>query len=180
MTINEELILVNESDEILGFCEKLKAHELGLCHRAFSIFIFKNTGNGTELLIQKRANEKYHCPKLWSNTCCSHPRPHEDTKDAANRRLGEELGFKTDLQHVGAFHYTAHFDNGLIENEYDHVFIGIIDQQEITINPAEVSSIQWITTDNLKKAIIEAPEHFTPWLLKSLEIATKAAHTGKH
>ena len=86
----ENIILVDENDKEIGFMEKLEVHKKGLLHRAFSILIFNSQH---ELLLQKRALGKYHCPGLWSNSCCSHPRFNEKIEDAVHRRLVEELGF---------------------------------------------------------------------------------------
>ena len=97
----QEVILVNEADEAIGSMEKMEAHEKALLHRAFSVFLFNKKG---EMLLQKRAAAKYHSPSLWTNACCSHPMPGEETKDAALRRLEEELGFTTAINK--AFHFT--------------------------------------------------------------------------
>ena len=86
----ERVILVDESDTPLGTMEKMEAHEKGVLHRAFSVFIFNSNG---EMLLQQRALSKYHSGGLWSNTCCSHPREGEATIEAAHRRLQEEMGF---------------------------------------------------------------------------------------
>ena len=88
-----EVILVDEQDAEIGVSEKLKAHQLGLLHRAFSIFIF-NSKN--ELLIQQRAQGKYHSGGLWTNTCCSHPLPKMDLVECAKQRLLEEMGLQVD------------------------------------------------------------------------------------
>ena len=77
----EEVVLVDQKNNVVGYMEKMEAHEKGLLHRAFSIFIF-NTNN--ELLLQQRAFSKYHSGGLWTNTCCSHPRKQEKFIDAAN------------------------------------------------------------------------------------------------
>ena len=118
----EEVVLVNEKDEAIGTMEKMAAHEKALLHRAFSVFVFNKNG---DLLMQQRAHSKYHSGGLWTNTCCSHPRPGEHVADAANRRLQEEMGFTTSLNKAFDFTYKAAFDNGLTEHEFDHVFIGI-------------------------------------------------------
>src|SRR4051812_29579171 len=120
----QEVILVNEADEQTGTIDKLEAHRQALLHRAFSVFIFKSNG---EMLLQQRAENKYHSAGLWTNACCSHPAPGEDTYDAALRRLQEELGFTTRLEELFSFTYRTDFENGLSEHEYDHVFAGIYD-----------------------------------------------------
>ena len=115
---SEKVILVDENDNQVGLMPKLEAHQKGLLHRAFSVFIFNSN---YKLLLQKRAISKYHSGGLWTNTCCSHPRDGENTMDAANRRLFEEMGIKTNLRKVYDFIYKAELDNELTENEFDHL-----------------------------------------------------------
>src|SRR5690348_5807899 len=117
----EQVVLVNEEDQEVGTMEKMEAHRRGVLHRAFSVFIFNKQG---EMLLQQRAQEKYHSGGLWTNACCSHPRPGEEVSEGAGRRLVEELGFETELQPVFNFVYKANFENGLIEHEFDHVYFG--------------------------------------------------------
>src|ERR1700744_2758864 len=121
--VREEVILVDEADVQLGTMEKIEAHRKALLHRAFSVFIFNSKG---EMLLQQRAAEKYHSPGLWTNACCSHPRPGEETQAAAMRRLMEELGFTLELEKIFDFTYRSEFENGLTEFEFDHVFVGLI------------------------------------------------------
>jgi len=169
MAATEQVILVDENDNPTGTAEKLQAHREGLCHRAFSVFIFCNG----LLLLQQRAKEKYHSPGLWTNTCCSHPRPGEEIVSAGQRRLQEEMGLQVALAAVGRFHYIAHFNNGLIENEVDHVLIGTINQQIIIPNSTEVAAYRWISIAELQKELNDTPQIFTPWLKYALEIVEK-------
>lgn len=155
----EQLILVDEQDVPIGFMEKMEVHEKALLHRAFSVFIFNSSG---DLLLQQRAAEKYHCGGLWTNTCCSHPRPLEDTLQAANRRLQEEMGFTTSLKKVFDFVYKAPFSNGLTEYEFDHVFVGYHDGP-VQINKAEASDYKFLSVEAIQAVLVTAPEQFTPW-----------------
>ena len=155
----EEVILVNEHDVEMGVMEKLEAHQKGLLHRAISVFIFNESG---DMLLQQRAFSKYHSPGLWTNTCCSHPRPNEESIDAAVRRLNEEMGLICNLEKRTEFIYKVGFDNGLTEHEYDHVYKGIINSEPI-INKEEVEDYQWINPDLLLRMVEEYPENFTPW-----------------
>jgi isopentenyl-diphosphate delta-isomerase len=93
--MNDRVILVDEKDEPIGEMDKLEVHQKGLLHRAFSIFIFNDMN---QLLLQRRAKEKYHSANLWTNTCCSHPQPSEFSLEAAKRRLKEEMGIETNLE----------------------------------------------------------------------------------
>lgn len=177
MAATEQVILVDENDRPLGTAEKLHAHREGLCHRAFSVFVFKDSTKQA-ILLQKRAKEKYHSPGLWTNTCCSHPRPDEETLLAAERRLKEELGITVQLQNIGQFHYIAHFDNGLTENEVDHVLIGFMNDQAITPDPLEVEDYRWITVEALQQELALHPEQFTPWLKQALEVVISHCSSG--
>ncbi|PWJ38459.1 isopentenyl-diphosphate Delta-isomerase [Sediminitomix flava] len=155
----EQVILVNEKDEQIGLMEKLEAHEKGVLHRAFSIFIFNQKN---QLLLQRRALEKYHSGGLWTNTCCSHPRNNESNLDAAIRRLDEEMGFTTPLEDCFSFIYKSDFENGLIEHELDHVFVGYYDK-EPDINLEEVCEWKWLEPEKILEEIRENPEQFTTW-----------------
>lgn len=159
-----QLILVDEEDRALGTAEKLAAHQQGLLHRAFSIFIVNGKG---ELLLQQRAMGKYHSGGLWTNTCCSHPAPGEDTEAAAHRRLQEEMGFDAALKPVFVLRYQAEVGNDLVENEYDHVYAGSY-EGEVTTNPEEAMDWKWIGSEKLKQWVAERPEDFTKWFLLAL------------
>jgi isopentenyl-diphosphate Delta-isomerase len=154
-----EVILVNENDEQIGTMEKMEAHQKGLLHRAFSIFIFNGKG---ELLLQQRAPGKYHNGGLWTNTCCSHPLPGEDVLTAANRRLLEEMGFATLLSPAFNFTYNAAFANGLTEHEYDYVFTGTYDGK-IKIAESEVSDYCFKTIDDIEASLQTHPQKYTAW-----------------
>jgi len=155
----QEIILVNERDEPVGTMEKMEAHQKGLLHRAFSVFIFDTAG---KMLLQQRAAEKYHGAHLWTNACCSHPYPGEAIEAAAQRRLHEELGIQASIKEIFSFVYYAHVENGLIEHEYDHVFAGIY---EGSFEPAnnEVADYYYEDMEELKKTIRLQPQKFTSW-----------------
>lgn len=159
MENNDKVILVTEHDDMVGVIDKMEAHRQGLLHRAFSIFIFNSKG---EMLLQQRASNKYHSAGLWSNACCSHPRPGEKTKDAALRRLKEELGFETAIGEVFDFVYKAKFDNELTEHEFDHVFTGEYNG-EIKINPEEVNDCCYKEVEEIKKNLQSHPQKYTAW-----------------
>jgi len=155
----EQVILVNENDEQIGLMPKQEAHQKGVLHRAFSIFIFNDQG---ELMLQQRALHKYHSPGLWTNTCCSHQRQGETSLEAGFRRLDEEMGFTTDLKETTSFIYKAPFDNGLTEHEFDHILVGKFNDDP-KINPEEVAAWKWIPLSEVKKDILDNPDHYTAW-----------------
>jgi isopentenyl-diphosphate delta-isomerase len=155
----EQVILVDEQDTEIGVCEKLEAHRQGFLHRAFSVFVYNEHG---ELFLQKRATSKYHSGGLWSNTCCGHPRPGEDLKAAAQRRLKEEMGISCELKCDFQFSYTAPFENGLIENELDHVFTGVFSGIP-ELNPEEASDWKAVNVEEIKRDFGINPEAYTYW-----------------
>ena len=154
-----DIILVDENDKEIGSEEKMKAHKEGKLHRAFSIFIF-NSKN--ELLLQKRASSKYHSPGLWTNTCCSHPKPGEDVLSAAHRRLKEEMGFDCKLKKIDSLVYKKSFPNGLTEHEYDHLIIGKSDITPKT-NKDEADDFKWMALNKITDNIKANPKIYTYW-----------------
>lgn len=157
--MNQEVILVDEEDNELGVMEKLQAHQKGLLHRAISVFIFNQEG---KLLLQQRNLEKYHSGGLWTNTACSHPSPGETVKDAAIRRLKEEMGIECHLTPVFHFIYKAELDKELFEHEFDHVFIGRYDKNP-SPHPKEVMDWKWLSKEEIKYVLSENPKQFTEW-----------------
>ncbi len=161
----EKVILVDENDTEIGSEEKLKAHQEKKLHRAFSIFIFNAAG---KMLLQKRAKSKYHSGRLWTNTCCGHPRPGETTETAAHRRLKEEMGFDCPLKEISLFTYETDFDNGLFENEIDHVLRGNYEKDPIP-DQAEAEGWKWIEVETLKNDISKNPDSYTYWFKVALQ-----------
>ena len=157
--MEEQVVLVSEKDEILGVMDKMQAHENGILHRAFSVFLFNDKG---EMLLQKRAADKYHSPNQWTNAVCSHPRMGETYMEAAQRRLKEELGIETPITYRFNFLYKADVGQNLWDHELDHVFTGNF-EGEFKLNEDEVSEVRYISIDELDKEMSANPENFTEW-----------------
>lgn len=162
MVLEETVNLVDSEGNKIGEMEKQKAHELGKLHEAFSIFIFNND---SKILLQKRAEKKYHSGGLWSNACCSHPEPSDNRclEDKAKDRLYAEMGFKCDLKLIGAIYYKEHVGNGLIEHEYDYIIAGNYDGMP-RCNPSEAQAFRWIDLLELQEEINKDPMKFTQWM----------------
>lgn len=157
----ERVILVDNKDNEIGSAEKLKAHKENLLHRAFSVYLFNKYN---ELLLQQRAKTKYHSPNEWTNTCCGHPRPEELTLDAAKRRLFEEMGIKTDLEHLYERIYRVSFDNGLSEHEYLHVYFGKYGKKP-ELNKEEAKDYAYLSLDFILSDMEKNPEQYTKWFV---------------
>jgi isopentenyl-diphosphate Delta-isomerase len=163
--MSEYVVLVDERDNELGVMEKMEAHQKGVLHRAFSVFIFNDEG---KMLLQRRALNKYHSEGLWTNACCSHPRPNEAPMEAANRRLMEEMGMRATLALKTSFIYKTEFDNDLTEHELDYIFIGR-SNQEPKINPEEVHEYKWLNVSSIHEQIQKQPNDFTSWFKIAME-----------
>ncbi|HEX7905902.1 MAG TPA: isopentenyl-diphosphate Delta-isomerase [Chitinophagaceae bacterium] len=155
----QQVILVNEKDEVIGAMEKMEAHQQGMLHRAFSIFIFNSKG---EMLLQQRALHKYHSGNLWTNACCSHPQPGEEIIQAARRRLVEEMGFEVPVEKIFDFIYKTEFVNGLIEHEFDHVFFGEYNGP-VVFNSDEVKDVCYKSINTIKEDLETNPALYTAW-----------------
>ncbi|MFM2139543.1 MAG: hypothetical protein RJA57_1850, partial [Bacteroidota bacterium] len=155
----QEVILVDGTDRPCGRMEKMEAHRRGLLHRAFSVFI---VGSDGRMLLQQRALSKYHSGGLWTNACCSHPAPDEDTAVAARRRVREELGIDIPLERLFDFTYRAELEGGLTEHEFDHVFLGRYDGP-LPFNTAEVMAVRWVPMSEIERSLSGEPESFTVW-----------------
>lgn len=161
------VVLVNERDEPIGLQEKMQAHIDGNLHRAFSVLLFNSKD---EMLIHKRASNKYHCPDLWTNACCSHPFEGEKRIDGAKRRLFEELGYEdVELSELFTFTYKARFDNGLTEHEIDTVFKGMTDSNPPKIDPEEIGDYKWVSIEELKHDVAANPNKYTIWFKEILK-----------
>jgi len=155
----EQVVLVDENDQVTGSMEKMEAHRRGLLHRAFSVVIFNSKG---QVLLQKRSKQKYHSGGLWTNTCCSHPQPGEKMESAIRRKLKQEMGFDVPTQFAYKFTYRAEFENKLIENELDHVYVGQFDGDP-SVNPAEVSDWRFASLEELQADSKANPNNYTYW-----------------
>ena len=167
--MTEKLILVDEHDNQIGSAEKMEVHRKGLLHRCFSIFILHPEDG--QMLLQQRANTKYHSGGLWTNACCGHPIEGEEIEAAAHRRLKEEMGFDAELEPIGKFHYEARLANGLTEHEIDHLLAGSLEGREnIVVDPKEVQEYKWEAVSRVEADLRANPGRYTPWLAPALAL----------
>ncbi len=160
----DQVILVNAQDQKMGECDKLLAHQKGLCHRAFSIFVVSDQPP-RHVLLHKRHPKKYHSGSLWTNACCSHPQPNVSMETCLIQRLQYEMGIhcKT-FEKIGTHHYQHTFANGLIEHEFDHIYLCQIPRNsKIQPNPQEVESFIWLPPQDITVWLQEHPQQFSPW-----------------
>ncbi len=164
-TMQEYVVLVNVEGKEVGTSDKLRAHQDGVLHRAFSVFLVNSKG---KMLLQQRTWSKYHSAGLWSNTCCSHPRPEESLAEAVQRRLREEMGIACATHEVFQFTYQTDLENGLSEHEYDHVFLGMYEGSPLP-NEQEVADWKWMEFSRLQEDLKQHPQNYTYWFRLCLD-----------
>ena len=174
----EHVVLVDGEDRALGTLGKLAAHEQGVLHRAFSVFVVRQHAGRTELLLQLRARGKYHFGGLWTNTCCGHPRKDESPVAAGERRLPEEMNFRCTLTPIGSFVYRATADNGLTEHELDHVLLGRHVGEVPPPNADEAERARWVGLRELDAELAREPRAFTPWFAQGYALVKDALARG--
>ncbi|MBF13767.1 MAG: isopentenyl-diphosphate delta-isomerase [Legionellales bacterium] len=175
-----DVILVDKNDQPIGTAEKLEAHQKNWLHRAFSVLLYRHHASRLEVLLQQRQSTKYHCPNLWSNTCCSHPQPGENCLDSAIKRLDFELNITfTQLSFVSKFYYQHTFSPDLHEHELDYVYVGYYDESLPMSNPDEVAQLVWYDYSELLAAVEHMPQRFTPWLKAVLTLAKPNMESDK-
>jgi isopentenyl-diphosphate Delta-isomerase len=155
----DHVILVDQEDNMIGTMEKMEAHQKGALHRAFSVLVFNSKG---EMLIQKRAKNKYHSGGLWTNACCSHPVLQEKINITARKRLLHEMGIDSTPEFLYKFTYKIELDNSLVEHEVDYVFKAIFNGTPV-INLEEAEDWKYISLDDLKYSIVSHPQEYTHW-----------------
>jgi isopentenyl-diphosphate delta-isomerase len=171
----ERVILVDADDRAIGTASKLEAHARGELHRAFSVLIHDGDGS---MLLQKRHPGKYHSGGLWTNACCGHPRPGEDTLAAASRRLAEEMGFSCPLTPLSSLVYRADVGGGLVEHELVHLFAGVW-RGSIAPHADEVETHAWWPLYSVRQTAAASPDRFTAWFrIYIAEVLSHPSFTG--
>lgn len=181
----DQLILVNLMDRPQGSMGKLACHQQARLHRAFSLFLYRGSAGTLQLLLQRRAQGKYHSGGLLANSVCSHPRVGEALADAVPRRLTQELGVPAAVvaslgyDEVGSFVYRSSYGNGLTEFEYDHVFVAPYDGP-LMPDPSEVEATAWVDADEALADLQAHPSRYASWFLTAAPMACAwlAAHTS--
>lgn len=157
--MHDHIVLVDENDVPQGVAPKIEVHKRGLRHRALSVLV---RDGGGRMLVHRRNPAKYHSGGLWTNACCSHPRPHEPPADAARRRLAEEMGVSCEVKPLFMAYYRAAVSNGYIEDEVVHAFGGTY-AGAVDPDPAEVSEWKWIAFAALAEDVTRQPDSYTVW-----------------
>lgn len=164
--MKERIQIVDANDQPLGYATREEAWAQGLHHRLVRILIENERG---ELLLQKRSMSKKKYPGMWTDAATGHVDYGETYEVAAVRELQEELGVATDLAFLGKF-YTEEVLDDKKSNTFHGVFRGKIPAStQLAVAAEEASETKWFTLSELRRAIKESPESFTPGLRQVLQ-----------
>lgn len=156
------VVLVDDTGAIVGAESKDTVHHRSTpLHLAFSCYLFDAAGR---VLMTRRALSKKTWPGVWTNSCCGHPQPGEDTGAAVLRRVSQELGIRArDVQPVlPEFRYRARAADGTVENEICPVFRARVDDDPRP-DPAEVLEWRWAPWSEVAHLATRTPWVLSPW-----------------
>ncbi len=149
----DELIdIVDEQGNYTGkTCLKSEAHKFGYFHPTVHIWIYTKDH---KILLQQRAFTKKVFPGLWDISVAGHIGAGEIIEEAAIREVEEEIGFKIkseNLKKIGTRKHQVNHPNGIIDNEFHHVFITelTIPVEELTLQESEVAGLKLYDLDIL-------------------------------
>ncbi|MDP2540774.1 NUDIX hydrolase [Tenacibaculum discolor] len=142
----DELIdIVDENGNYTGkTCLKSEAHKNGYFHPTIHIWLYTPD---QQILLQKRALTKKVFPGLWDISVAGHIAAGEDIKIAAIREIKEEIGFdilSENLHKIGTRKHMVNHPNGIIDNEFHHVFIAelTVSVEDLTLQEEEVAELK--------------------------------------
>jgi isopentenyl-diphosphate delta-isomerase len=147
----QDVIAVDADDNEQGLVNRLEAHTgEGIRHRAFTTLLFDGGGN---ILLAQRSPDKRLWDTHWDGTVASHPVAGETQKQAAAKRLEEELGV-SNAQYDGLaltdrFEYRRHYYEEGIEHEVCAVLKATLTDRSLDPDPAEVAGIMWVPYERL-------------------------------
>ena len=127
----------------------------GLLHGASHVWIWRNTNNGIELLLQKRAAHKRTWPNLLDISAAGHIALGEEPLFAAIRETKEEIGLDVtaaDFKLIAVDRHNIVASGGEIENEFCWVYLlQLKSSNNFTLQKSEVSSLEWVKFAKFKK-----------------------------
>ena len=160
--MEQTLILVDNSDRILGYAPRSVCHtRKGKRHRAFVVALYNSRG---EILLQRRKHALF--TNMWDLTGASHPlrlrTRNESYSEAAARCVREEFGIAgVTFRKLGAFNYFAPHGKKC-ENEHCALIVGKYDGK-VKPNPRVAYGFRWMGLRETLHEIGEKPDSFVIW-----------------
>jgi isopentenyl-diphosphate delta-isomerase len=162
--VDEYLDIWNTDGQPTGKkCLKDEAHQKGWFHPTVHIWFYTNTPS---LLLQKRGFSKQTYPGFWDVSVAGHVSAGETILEGALREVKEEIGLdikQTDLRLLDVRKNTNRFENGIIDCEFQHVFLAKLDTDvsNLKIQEAEVDAVRLFSFEELQQCILKKQPDFT-------------------
>ena len=173
---SEQVVLLDPEGRPCGVADKATVHgRTTPYHLAFSCYVFDEAGR---FLVTQRAHTKVTWPGIWTNSCCGHPGPAEDPRDAVLRRLRQELGIGVDrlLLALPDFSYRASF-RGVEEYELCPVFLART-SAEPNPDPDEVAAAAWWQWSDFVTAALAPDSGISPWAQEQVRQLDSSGHVA--
>jgi isopentenyl-diphosphate delta-isomerase len=173
----EQVVLLDPDGRPCGVADKATVHgSTTPYHLAFSCYLFDNAGR---FLVTQRAHTKLTWPGIWTNSCCGHPGPDEQPRDAVVRRLQQELGIVADslVLALPEFAYRASF-LGVEEYELCPVFLARADAEPAP-DPAEVAATDWWRWPDFVAEALAADSRISPWAQEQVRQLDSGGHVER-
>lgn len=174
----DELIdIVDENGNYTGkTCLKSIAHKLGHFHPTVHIWLYTKD---RQILLQQRAFTKKVFPGLWDISVAGHIGAGEEIALAAQREVLEEIDYsiqQEDLCKIGTRKHMVNHPNGIIDNEFHHVFISELTENinNLTIQEEEVAALKLfpletlLNTKNLKNILLPQYHDYYAFVYKRI------------
>lgn len=168
--------------------ERSAVHRDGDWHGTAHIWLVRQNGGKTEVLLQKRSSRKETFPGCYDASCAGHLSAGDSFVEGALRELEEELGLEAkeeDLYPAGI--YPCQVDDyfggvHVLDREISALFLyeKPVREEELTLQEEEVEGVCWIAFERLKElAASGAPGYcIFPWETDALEEVFRKRYPG--
>jgi len=156
--VDEYLDIWNSDGQPTGqSCSKDEAHQNGWFHPTVHIWFYTAT---PALLLQKRSLTKETFPGFWDVSVAGHVSAGESILEGAIREVKEEIGLniqEADLTLLDIRKNTNRFDNGIIDCEFQHVFLVKLETpvSQLQIQETEVDAVRLFSFEELQKCMLQ-------------------------
>lgn len=159
---DEYIDILNEDGTETGMIKlKSEAHQKGLYHRSAHLWLYTRT---EKILVQQRAKGKDTFPGLWDISVAGHIAKGENALSAIIRETKEEIGITLngkDLKFLKVQLSKKIPAPGIIDNEFQHLFIAEMDERTILkLQTEEVIATKFLTFNDFKKSVLNSGSNF--------------------
>ena len=144
------------------------AHRDGVRHRTAHMWVTRQVGGRTQVLLQKRAAGKDSFPGCYDTSSAGHLRAGDAPLASAVRELAEELGIHavpSDLRFLGTFHikFAREFHGSTFRDDevsFVYLYTRPVDAARLTLQAEEVERVDWFDLGAVRDACLRRDPRF--------------------